>query len=146
MHTQNPTNVEGADRTSEANRATEVRGRVLVVDDDACVREVSCRMLQRLGYAVAAAVNGRDALDYYRANPGWSDLVLLDLAMPVMDGYDCCLELRRINPLVRVVVMTGQPPKVRDPGWCGDAVRTILYKPFTADALHAAVCRALAGA
>ncbi len=119
------------------------RGCVLVVDDDDGVREVYCRILDRLGYAVIPAVNGLDALERFAANPDGVDLVILDLAMPVMDGYECCQALQSINSHVRVLVATGHPPAEPQTGWQGQAVRGVLFKPFTAAALKEAIDRAL---
>jgi len=59
--------------------------RILVIDDDEGVREAMVSILQVMGYSVASAINGKDALDYLRraATP---DLIISDLAMPIMDG------------------------------------------------------------
>lgn len=144
MHTQ-PKRIDDRNRVvAPVSREVSGERHVLVVDDDDGVRGVSCRMLQRLGYGVSTASNGLEALVCYQANPGMISLVLLDLAMPVMDGYDCCRELCRLDPHVRVVVVTGHAPRERDPAWGGAAVRSVLYKPFTAEALEQAVRQALA--
>ena len=60
--------------------------RVLIVEDDLDIRDVLTQVLEYEGYEVAAAGNGREALDYLRSHekPG---LILLDLMMPVMDGW-----------------------------------------------------------
>jgi CheY-like chemotaxis protein len=60
--------------------------RILVVDDDEMNRDMLSRRLMRKGFEVSIAVNGKDAVDKTRAeNP---NLVLMDLSMPVMDGYE----------------------------------------------------------
>ncbi|MGH9036714.1 MAG: adenylate/guanylate cyclase domain-containing protein [Acidimicrobiia bacterium] len=74
------------------------RGLVLVVDDDAANRDVLARRLDRLGYAVREAENGRVALEVMEAEP--VDLVLLDLNMPELDGY-AVLERRHADPALR---------------------------------------------
>ena len=58
---------------------------ILVVEDDASLREALAHFLQGVGHTVAVARNGKEALDYLRQAP-LSDLILLDLLMPVMDG------------------------------------------------------------
>jgi CheY-like chemotaxis protein len=61
------------------------RHQILVVDDDEGVREAMVSILEVMGYSVASAINGKDALDYLR-NAATPDLIISDLAMPIMDG------------------------------------------------------------
>ena len=60
---------------------------VLVVEDDADIRETVAELLVEEGYVVHTANSGREALDHLAAAPSLPDLVLLDLMMPVMDGW-----------------------------------------------------------
>ena len=60
--------------------------KILVVDDDEMNRDMLSRRLQRKGFEVSIAVNGQDAVDKTRAER--PNLVLMDLSMPVMDGYE----------------------------------------------------------
>src|SRR5262249_846275 len=84
---------------------TEVNGDVLVVDDDPDMVEVMLLVLKGAGYAARSAQNGRDALVAAEAQkPG---LVLLDMLMPVMDGWSCARELRaRYGASLPIVVVT----------------------------------------
>ena len=66
---------------------------VLVVDDDAHIREVVRFALEKAGYGVSEAADGRAALQLFAASP--ADLVVLDILMPEIDGLDVCRELRR---------------------------------------------------
>lgn len=70
--------------------------RVLVVDDDRTIRLLLRRQLEREGCQVTEAENGQDCLDLYQQLPRnqQPDLILLDGLMPVMDGFQCCRELR----------------------------------------------------
>ena len=68
----------GDDKTRE-------RHQILVVDDDEGIREAMVSILQVMGYSVASAINGKDALDYLH-NAATPDLIISDLAMPIMDG------------------------------------------------------------
>ena len=61
------------------------RHQILVVDDDEGIREAMVSILQVMGYSVASANNGKEALDYLR-NAATPDLIISDLAMPIMDG------------------------------------------------------------
>lgn len=60
---------------------------ILVVEDNEDLRDILCELLRRQGYAVVQAAQGREALDYLRANPAPA-LILLDLMMPVMNGRE----------------------------------------------------------
>jgi two-component system cell cycle sensor histidine kinase/response regulator CckA len=82
------------------------RGRVLVVDDEPAIRQLAARILARLGYEVLTAVDGVDAIEVFRATPGIR-AVLLDLAMPRMSGAEALVELRRLDPRVKVVLSSG---------------------------------------
>ena len=92
--------VRRATAPAEAGPATRPSGRglVLVVDDDANNRDVLARRLDRLGFTVLEAENGRLALDIMATEP--VDLVLLDLNMPELDGYGV-LEHRHADPALR---------------------------------------------
>ncbi len=79
--------------------------KILVVDDDAALRNLLVRMLKRAGYEVEEAADGRQAVRAYRASP--ADLVLTDMFMPEMDGMEAIMMLRREFPDVRIVVMSG---------------------------------------
>lgn len=61
---------------------------ILVLDDDAAIREVLSEVLEEEGYQVKSAANGREGLQILRANDGSAGLILLDLMMPIMNGWD----------------------------------------------------------
>lgn len=67
---------------------------VLVVEDDRDIRETVAEVLEEEGYQVRSAENGRDALDYLLAAGKLPDVILLDLMMPVMDGWTFWSELQ----------------------------------------------------
>jgi CheY-like chemotaxis protein len=62
--------------------------RVLVVDDEPDLREAMCNLLESAGHAVTSASNGREALEWLKSSSGSPCLILLDLSMPVMDGWE----------------------------------------------------------
>jgi two-component system response regulator MprA len=81
-------------------------GRVLVVDDDPDVRDSLARALRLSGYAVSTAVHGADALDAVARSP--VDLIVLDVQMPVVDGFDACRMLRARGDATPVLVLTAR--------------------------------------
>ncbi|WP_437940914.1 response regulator [Sorangium sp. So ce341] len=83
---------------------------ILIVDDDAAIRQTLSELLEDEGYLVASVANGREALDYLRDDPSSISLVLLDLMMPVMDGFQFRAEQKR-DPMLAsmpIVVMTAR--------------------------------------
>lgn len=95
-------------RVEQVLRPYLARPRVLVVDDSMTIREVVTRTLEKKGYATASSRNGLYALgDATDFNPA---LILLDIAMPVMDGYQVCGALKK-NPVTKdipVVMLSGK--------------------------------------
>jgi CheY-like chemotaxis protein len=111
---------------------------VLIVEDEPHVRELIRVVLVRAGHKVLAVAGPHAALAELNRQPAIS-LMLVDVVMPEMDGYDLVVEARKIAPGVRVVLMSGF---ARDPARhpSGDG---FLVKPFTAESLTAIVERAL---
>jgi CheY-like chemotaxis protein len=84
---------------------------VLVVDDDADCRQMVAAVLETEGYDVVSLQNGDEALEYLRHAPGHPSCILLDLVMPVVDGW-MFLRERNSNPeleTIPVIVLSGQP-------------------------------------
>jgi two-component system, OmpR family, response regulator MtrA len=83
-----------------------MEGRILLVEDDASIRETTALGLERAGFAVAAAGDGNEALVRFRQ--GAFDLVVLDLMLPGLDGYEVCREIRRESrvPIVMLSART----------------------------------------
>jgi two-component system response regulator MtrA len=79
--------------------------RALVIEDDPSLREVATMILERNGFDVASSADGRDALERFRAER--FDLVLLDLMLPLVDGFVVCREIRRTSE-VPIVMLTAR--------------------------------------
>jgi CheY-like chemotaxis protein len=78
--------------------------RVLVVDDDEAVRDAVCDVVTMLGYTAEPARDPGEALDRFR--PGRYDLVVTDLAMPVMDGLQLARHLRALEPTLPIMIFS----------------------------------------
>jgi CheY-like chemotaxis protein len=115
---------------------------ILVVEDDAAIRGLVTEVLRDDGYEVSEAANGAEALEYVGDHR--PDLIVLDLMMPVMDGWTFVEECRRTNACTEVpIVVTSAShdlphtaERLRSFG-----VRTCLAKPFDVDGLLALVER-----
>jgi CheY-like chemotaxis protein len=116
--------------------------RILVVDDEPGIRATVSAMLEIEGYVVDQASNGADALA--RLAAAMPDLIVLDMRMPVLDGWGFAAELRRRGHDVPIVVMTA----ARDAGrWAAEiSAAETLSKPFRYDDLIGAVERVRTGA
>jgi PAS domain S-box-containing protein len=135
-----------AEVAPDRNQDAIARGRgelVLVVDDEASIREVTRRTLEAFGYRVLLAADGSEAVSLYAQRQADIALVVTDMMMPVMDGAVTIQILHRLNPDVRIVGMSGLEGR-----FVTDAVRArlhgLLAKPYTAQALVSAVRRAIA--
>ena len=91
----------------DSQSAQQVRAHVLVVDDEEYIRHAMRRVLQAEGMLVTVASSGPEALRCVDQNP--PDLVLLDLKMPEMDGPEVLMEIRRREPEIPVLILTGFP-------------------------------------
>lgn len=81
-------------------------GTVLVVDDEKVLRFTLERILVDCGYRVLLAENGKDAIDVYNKTEK-VDLVICDMIMPEMNGYECFLKLKEINPDIKFIIASG---------------------------------------
>ncbi|MFH0957502.1 MAG: ATP-binding protein [Pseudomonadota bacterium] len=80
---------------------------ILLVDDEDEVRKYGRTILEKSGYKVLTATNGREALNTYKQEMNRISLVILDLIMPELDGRECIGELLKINPDLRILVQSG---------------------------------------
>jgi signal transduction histidine kinase/CheY-like chemotaxis protein len=133
------------DTVREPRRRVHGSETVLVVEDEAPLRQLAVRILTGRGYTVLDAASGNDALATARAHPKRIDLLLTDVVMPGMGGRELAERLVAEMPSVRVLYTSGYTDDdiVRYGVTEGDA--PFLPKPFTPDELAAAVRKALDG-
>lgn len=120
-------------------------GTILLVEDEDQVRLIAKNILQKMGFSVIEAANGMVALELYHKNSAEISLVLTDLGMPIMDGYEMFGELKKISPELPIIISSG----------FGDAVVTsriprkdlagLISKPYNhsqlREVLKIALCR-----
>jgi PAS domain S-box-containing protein len=81
--------------------------KVLLVDDEADIRQVGRELLEAMGYEVLLARDGKEAIEIYRQNSGDIDVVLLDMVMPNMGGGETYDRMKEINAEVKVLLSSG---------------------------------------
>jgi two-component system, cell cycle sensor histidine kinase and response regulator CckA len=116
---------------------------LLVVEDEAALREVAGRILSGAGYAVLTAEGGAEALELAAAHDGTIDLLVSDVVMPGMLGKELAERLVAARPETRVLFMSGYAQPVLASQGTLDPGVVLLEKPFTAAGLLAAVRRRL---
>jgi len=108
---------------------------ILLVEDDAAVRDAAKRMLTRNGFKVVEATNGAEAVELWDRSANAIDVVLTDVVMPAMGGADMVRALRDRRPGVRVIFMSGYTQGTLDTSDMDQGATRFLPKPFTADQL-----------
>jgi len=116
------------------------RGTILVVDDEPALRRVAARLLEKLGYRAIQAPGGEKAVELFQEGSPEIDLVLMDMIMPGMNGFQTIEQIRALNSQVPIILCSGYgdgkgkslPPDV---GY--------LSKPYTLDILSQKVAGAL---
>ncbi|MBT5141198.1 MAG: PAS domain S-box protein [Gemmatimonadetes bacterium] len=112
-------------------------GTLLIIDDEDLVRDSTARLLERSGYRILTAANGERGLALFEEHGAKIDLVLLDLSMPTMSGHEVLVRLRRMQPSVRVMILTGYA--IGDV----DFDAAVLRKPFTIAELESMITEVL---
>jgi len=114
---------------------------VLLVDDDAQVRDIIQRVLVQEGVRVVEARHGREALDLFHKEPRGVDLLLTDIDMPGMSGVALSAELARLQHHLKTVYVSGFPDMIAEADHI--PANQFLQKPFTAADLTSKVRAAL---
>jgi two-component system cell cycle sensor histidine kinase/response regulator CckA len=118
------------------------RETILLVEDEERVRNLGRRALELLGYRVLTAVNGREALEVYQSAQS-VDLVLTDMVMPEMGGRELMRNLRKVDPHLKGVVITGYALEDDLRGLREEGILEVVRKPFDVGTLGEVVRRVL---
>ena len=111
---------------------------ILVVDDNAVIRELTREVLESEGHTVVLAENGREAVDYFALHGDSIDLVLMDIIMPEMDGRSAYQAIRKMRANVPVIASSGFTQDSWASGMSQEGI-TFLRKPFTVPELLSVV-------
>ncbi|HEV2446417.1 MAG TPA: PAS domain S-box protein, partial [Candidatus Sulfopaludibacter sp.] len=129
----------GEQRTQQA-RGSET---VLVCEDEPGIRKLVIALLTKQGYRVLETENPRDALEILQAHNGSIHLLLTDIVMPRVNGFELARQARALRPNIRVLYMSGYTDNHVSASWNLDPSTPFLHKPFTAATLAQRVREAL---
>ena len=117
---------------------------ILVIDDESQIRSMLKKMLEREGFDVITAFDGKEGMKLFRENP--ADLVITDIIMPEKEGFEIIMELKKSSPNVPVIAISGGGKNSPD-GYLNIAkkfgAKAIFKKPVENKELLKAVKRAL---
>jgi PAS domain S-box-containing protein len=104
---------------------------ILLVDDEAALRDLGRILLTRQGYQVLTAGSGEEALEIYRSREMEIDLVILDISMPGMGGHKCLAELIELDPRAKVIISSGYSRNGRLKDVLSQGASGVVDKPFS---------------
>ncbi|MEI6207599.1 MAG: GAF domain-containing protein [Desulfuromonadales bacterium] len=111
-------------------------GTILLVDDEDQIRIIAKTILKKMGFGVLEASNGREALQLYQKNKAAITLVLTDIGMPVMDGYEMSRELKKLDLEIPVVISSGFGDAEVTTGIAREDIAGLVSKPYNPDQLR----------
>jgi len=141
LETQRPRSARSTPASMPTTAPTAARPRILVVDDEAAIRELLAKTLALADYEVDLAPDGRTALDRMRLIP--YDLLITDLRMPGVDGLTVIREARRLKADIPVIIVTAYSTEASAVEAINLGVQGYLTKPFRVPRILAAAAKAL---
>ncbi|MDX8411046.1 MAG: PAS domain S-box protein [Mariprofundaceae bacterium] len=120
-------------------------GAVLVVDDEAQIRDIASMMLDKMGYSVLTAVDGKEGVDMFARHREEIDVVLLDMTMPKMNGLECLRQIKCINPEVKIILSSGYNEQDATKPFDAGELDGFIQKPYATEPFMSAL-RAVAHA
>jgi CheY-like chemotaxis protein len=115
---------------SEASGSRPVGATILIADDEKEVLSATAAALKAAGFEIVTAKHGAEAVEHFSEDPKHYSAVVLDLAMPVMDGAEAFKKMREIDPDVYVVLSTGYTHEYEEQDLESLGFSHILRKPF----------------
>ncbi|MBQ8740355.1 MAG: response regulator transcription factor [Clostridia bacterium] len=113
--------------------------RILIVEDEAAIREFEAINLKRVGYETVEAGSGEEALEIYDNDPAGFDIALLDVMMPGMDGFALCKELRQRSDSIGIIMLTAKSQEMDKISGLMIGADDYVTKPFSPTELLARV-------
>ena len=126
---------EDSQSTSTASESWQGNGTILLVEDEEDALFLAKELLKMFGFTVLEAVNGKEALEMYQKNAADITLILTDIGMPVMDGYELVEKLKKLKPELPIVISTGYSDGDVKERIGSDNIAGIISKPYNSDKL-----------
>ncbi len=137
--------VEQAPAVKRKEEAFTGSGTILLVDDEESIRSLGRIMLERMGFSVYSAADGREAVDIFHKNKDRIICVLLDLTMPNMGGEETFRELRILRPDIPIVISSGYNEDEVKGRFTGMNLSGFIQKPYHMNALMAVLKKVING-
>ena len=113
--------------------------RIMIVEDEAAIREFEAINLKRVGYSVIEAGSGEEALEIFDSDLDGIDIALLDISMPGMDGFTLCKELRQRSATLGIIMLTARTQEMDKISGLMIGADDYITKPFSPTELLARV-------
>lgn len=113
--------------------------RIMIVEDEAAIREFEAINLKRVGYSVIEAGSGEEALEIFDSDLDGIDIALLDISMPGMDGFTLCKELRNRSATLGIIMLTARTQEMDKISGLMIGADDYITKPFSPTELLARV-------
>lgn len=113
--------------------------RIMIVEDEAAIREFEAINLKRVGYTVVEAGSGEEALEIFDSDLEGFDIALLDISMPGMDGFALCKELRKRSETLGIIMLTARTQEMDKISGLMIGADDYITKPFSPTELLARV-------
>jgi CheY-like chemotaxis protein len=117
--------------------------RILMVDDEVELVESGIRVLRWMGYQVKGATNPIEALEMIRAQPHQFDLIISDFSMPQMNGIQLAEEIKRINPGIHIILLSGYSSDVPKKQIKSTVINDFITKPISKNELARVIRKVL---
>ncbi len=104
--------------------------RILLIDDESAILKMGKRLLEQFGYSVETRISSIEALELFRNNPNYFDLVITDLEMPKISGDKLAIELMKISPDIPVILCTGYNKRISAQFLSEIGIKAFVPKPF----------------
>jgi CheY-like chemotaxis protein len=114
-------------------------GTILLVEDEKHVMLIAKTMLRTLGFTIIEAANGKEALEFYQNNAAEITLVVTDIGMPAMDGYELFRELKKLNRELPIIICSGFGKADITSRIPLDEIAGLINKPYNFDQLREAL-------
>jgi CheY-like chemotaxis protein len=111
-------------------------GTVLIAEDEDPIRDIARNFLEMFGFTVLEAANGKEALEIYQKNAAEITIVLTDMGMPLMDGYELFHKLKTLDPELPIIISSGYGDAEVSERIGSDNIAGIISKPYNPNQLR----------